>query len=114
MSEITKLIGDRIRNIRNQCGLSQEQLALKANINKSYMGQIERGEENPTIGTLEKIACVLEVPFQELFMFEGSKDFVKSSTYSDKILHQLHGRSQKDQEVVYQFIKDFLRSWDKK
>jgi len=53
-------IGESIRFLRQQNGLSQEQLALISGINTSYIGQIERGEKNPTIKTLEKVAAALK------------------------------------------------------
>lgn len=53
--------------LRQKNGLSQEQLALLSNMNTSYIGQIERGEKNPTIRTLEKIAAALSIEFIELF-----------------------------------------------
>ncbi|MDT8718418.1 helix-turn-helix domain-containing protein [Clostridium sp. 19966] len=46
MSDISKLIGDRIRFFRQDRGYSQEQLALKANLNVSFLGQVERGIKN--------------------------------------------------------------------
>lgn len=45
MSEIAGLVGDNIRQLRKIKGLSQEQLAFRAEINASYMGQVERGEK---------------------------------------------------------------------
>lgn len=62
-----EIIGDNIRMLRQKNGLSQEQLALLSNMNTSYIGQIERGEKNPTIRTLEKIAAALSIEFIELF-----------------------------------------------
>lgn len=50
MSAMTKLIGLRIRNYRIQSGLNQEQLAELAGCHPTYIGQIERGEKNATIG----------------------------------------------------------------
>ncbi|MGG4143875.1 helix-turn-helix transcriptional regulator [Paenibacillus algorifonticola] len=54
-------IGENVRFYRQKKGLSQEQLALQSEINTSYIGQIERGEKNPTIKTLEKIAAALNI-----------------------------------------------------
>ncbi|WP_245600219.1 helix-turn-helix domain-containing protein [Paenibacillus harenae] len=61
-----KKIGESIRLLRLKKGLSQEQLALHSGVNTSYLGQVERGENNPTIHTLEKIATGLEVPIGSL------------------------------------------------
>lgn len=64
-----KVIGQRIRDLRKQLGLSQEQLAEIAGLHFSYIGGIERGEKNVTILNLEKIATALGVPFFDLFLF---------------------------------------------
>ena len=55
------LIGAEIRTIRRNKGLSQEALADKANIDRSYLGGIERGEHNLAIINLLKIAAALNV-----------------------------------------------------
>ncbi|OBR66495.1 hypothetical protein A7K91_03355 [Paenibacillus oryzae] len=66
-----KNIGENIRLLRLQKGMSQEQLALHSSINISYLGQIERGEKNNcTINTLEKIATGLDCSFNTLFSGE--------------------------------------------
>lgn len=65
MSNI-ELIGENVRLYRQKKGLSQEQLALHSEINTSYLGQIERGEKNPTIKILEKIAAALEITLIDL------------------------------------------------
>lgn len=61
------LVGWNVRRIRIEQGVSQERLAFDANIDRSYLGGLERGEHNPTVDILEKIAVTLEVPLRELF-----------------------------------------------
>ena len=56
-----KVVGLNIRKIRKQAGLSQEQLALTADMDMRYLGGIERGEYNPTVEMLGRIAEALEV-----------------------------------------------------
>lgn len=53
-------LGEHIREARKAKGLSQEQLALQAEIDRSYVGGIERGERNVSFLTLVKIAICLE------------------------------------------------------
>lgn len=53
-------LGEQIREARKAKGLSQEQLALQAEIDRSYVGGIERGERNVSFLTLVKIATCLE------------------------------------------------------
>ena len=66
-------IGERIRLLRLQKGLSQEQLALNAQMNTSYLGQLERGAKNPTLPTLEKIARGLELNIETLITGQASQ-----------------------------------------
>ena len=51
-----KLLGQRIQKLRDQMGWSQEEFAAKCDINRSYMGRIERGELNLTLETVQKVA----------------------------------------------------------
>lgn len=68
-------IGERIRLLRLQKGMSQEQLAFHSSINISYLGQIERGEKNNcTINTLEKIATGLGCSLENMFGSESPLD----------------------------------------
>ncbi|MFN4056362.1 MAG: helix-turn-helix domain-containing protein [Alishewanella aestuarii] len=53
--------GNRIRAIRKEKNLSQEELAALANIDRSYMGHIERGEKNVTLTKIYQIADALEI-----------------------------------------------------
>jgi transcriptional regulator with XRE-family HTH domain len=48
-------------------GLSQERLAHDAGVDRSYVGGLERQEENPTVGVLDRLANMLNVPISELF-----------------------------------------------
>lgn len=60
-------IGEQIRYYRRKNGISQETLALIADLNPAYIGQIERGIKSPTINTLKKIADALGVSLATLF-----------------------------------------------
>lgn len=66
---VSKKLGKRIQEVRSSRGLSQEQVALEAGLNRAYVGYIERGERNPSIQTVAKIANTLQVPIDELFRF---------------------------------------------
>jgi len=61
MSTIAKALGQRIRNHRTSMGLSQEKLAELSGCHPTYIGQIERGEKNATIESIEKIATALNL-----------------------------------------------------
>lgn len=67
MSEISKLIGQRIRNYRTQKNLSQEELAETADCHPTYIGKAERGERNAMLESIEKIASELNTLLSQLF-----------------------------------------------
>ena len=58
--------GERVRETRKDNGLSQEELAHKADLHRTYIGMIERAEKNITLINIEKIAKALEVNIKEL------------------------------------------------
>ncbi len=62
-----KEIGMRIRYLRKQRKISIEELSFRSNINRNYLGDLERGKRNPTLLILEKIARGLEITLEELF-----------------------------------------------
>ncbi len=59
--------GNRVRAIRKEKKLSQEDLAFKANLHRTYIGMIERAEKNITLINIEKIAKGLEINIIDLF-----------------------------------------------
>lgn len=61
-----KGFGRKIQEVRRKQNISQERLAHKAEIERSYMGRIERGESNPPIYTVYKILKALGIPATEL------------------------------------------------
>lgn len=68
VSLIHKKFGKRIKQLRKKKGLSQEDLAFKIGVDRSYMGFVERGERNPTLDKIAKIAKALKVSLSELFL----------------------------------------------
>ncbi|MBI5333518.1 MAG: helix-turn-helix transcriptional regulator [Burkholderiales bacterium] len=58
--------GTVLRQRRDELRLSQEQLALRAEINRSFLGEIERGHAIPSLQTLAKLAAALELPLSAL------------------------------------------------
>jgi len=62
-----KAFGKKVRKIRKHQGLSQEALAARANLDRSYMGHIERGEKNVTLTKIYQISDALEVSPKEFF-----------------------------------------------
>lgn len=65
------LLGRRIRTLRNMKGWTQQELGEQADVNYKFVGEIERGQQNPSFAVLVKIAAALEVELPELFSFES-------------------------------------------
>ncbi|MBE9257333.1 helix-turn-helix domain-containing protein [Dolichospermum sp. LEGE 00246] len=64
---IKKKFGGRLRQIRQNMGLSQEELAHLCNLDRSYMGGVERGERNISLVNIHKIADALNISPREFF-----------------------------------------------
>jgi transcriptional regulator with XRE-family HTH domain len=69
MDDLLKKVGAKIREERKKLNLSQDDLADRANLHPTYVGGIERGERNPTIISLGKIANALNMPLFQLLRF---------------------------------------------
>jgi transcriptional regulator with XRE-family HTH domain len=60
-------LGERIRELRKKAGYSQESFADAAGVHRTYMGTLERGEANVSLGNLHKISKALGITLSELF-----------------------------------------------
>ena len=62
-------VGKRIKELRNKLGISQEELAFRSDIHRTYIASLEVGKRNVSIETLEKVVKALEVSLSEFFEF---------------------------------------------
>lgn len=108
MRTFSDTIGDRIRQLRSDVHLSQEQLALKAGLAPSFLGEIERGAKKPSIESLEKIANALEVSLSELFHYDLNTLESSCNLYLDKILIEVRSYSGIEQEALYRLLKQAI------
>lgn len=60
------LVAWNLRQLRVERGLSQEALGVEANVDRTYVGGLERGSENPTVAVLDRLAAALGVPVSQL------------------------------------------------
>jgi transcriptional regulator with XRE-family HTH domain len=70
--DLKKLLGTAIRAQRDLLGISQEELANRADLHRTYISDLERGVRNPSVESIEKIARALRVSASKLF--EGTTD----------------------------------------
>jgi transcriptional regulator with XRE-family HTH domain len=61
------IIGRNLRRIRKEKGMSIERLSLISAVNKNYISDLERGNRNPTIGVLDRLAFALKIDIKDLF-----------------------------------------------
>lgn len=59
--------GNKLRKIRKEQGLSQEKLSFKSGLHRTYIGAIERGEQNVSVDNIEKLAKALKISSKDLF-----------------------------------------------
>ena len=66
-TEILKRFGNKVRELRVQKGLSQEELAFRSGLHRTYIGMIERAEKNLTLLNIEKISIALDIEIIDFF-----------------------------------------------
>jgi transcriptional regulator with XRE-family HTH domain len=113
-------MGLNIRKLRKAKGLTQEKLAEMAGISYKYLGEIERGETNPSIDTIFRIAQGLNIPVEQIIRIESAKHgHQKEKRYdysypnfaiSDHIT-KLVPADEKKQKLIIQAIKLFKKAF---
>lgn len=66
---LRKSFGAKIRALRTVLGVSQEELGFRTGLDRTYISGIERGERNPSLDNIGKLAKALQVSLQDLFSF---------------------------------------------
>lgn len=110
MDDISIFLGNRIRELRKDKGMSQEELAFKSNINPAHLGQIERALKSPTLDTINKIALGLNIQLYELF--QSYSPCTSTSTPENliisKINYYLISMKPAQQKAILHLIKSFI------
>lgn len=104
-------IGDRIHELRVNSGLSQEKLALRANITTTYLGLLERNQKNPTVKVIEQLCNQLNISLEEFFSSSQAPEKPVDAV-SMQILAQISDKSEDEKLVILQTIKDMIRLCD--
>lgn len=97
-------IGKKIKKYRKRKELTQEKLGEKAGLHYTYIGQVERGEKEPSLKSLLKISEALEVSVDKLLLnFDiSSEATIKISNITDLLVD----RNEKELEMIYSLIKN--------
>ena len=107
MSEIATIVGQRLRLRRQELGYSQELTSEKAGLHPTYIGQVERGEKNATIESIEKICIALDLPMEDLF----NKIVITTSKHrtAQKCYDLIISQPLEDQENLYILLENLIK-----
>ena len=103
MSDLAKIVGQRIRNYRTQLGLSQEKLAELSGCHPTYIGQLERGEKNATLESIDKVASSLKISLSKLFENLGGES-TNERNIPLECYKFLLTKSQEEQEQIIKIL----------
>jgi transcriptional regulator with XRE-family HTH domain len=67
--DIKEKFGNRLKTLRKEKGLSQEELALKSGLNRPYISAIEKGKRNVSLEVMEKLAEAMDIEIRGLIDF---------------------------------------------
>ena len=104
MSDIAKAVGQRIRNYRTKKGLSQEKLAELSGCHPTYIGQLERGEKNATLESIERITAALGISLSKLFEKLGGQEDDREKDIPLACYEFLSAKSKEEQEQLYKIL----------
>jgi transcriptional regulator with XRE-family HTH domain len=108
-TDLRKLVGSRIREIRKDKGLTQEEVGEVCGFHYSYLGRLERGEKNISLDSLRKISDALQVDVKQLF---GPPEYFELLTEKEagmqEILLLLKKRSKKEIQMISVLLKNMF------
>ena len=82
---VWKFLGQRLRELRKQRGLSQEQLGDRSSLSGKFIGEVERGDKSISIDSLYRVSVALEVPLRHLTDVRPGRRAVVPSEDAEKI-----------------------------
>ena len=113
MADILKQFGKKVRDSRKAQGLSQEELAEKADLHYTYVGGVERGERNLSLKSIERIASALKIDIRGLFALHLSeKSNVKNKELISDINNLLLTKDIKILQLIMRIIMD-IDTWSR-
>lgn len=89
---VRKFLGQRLRALRKQRGLSQERLGQRSGLSGKFIGEVERGEKSISVDSLYHVAVALEVPLRALIDVQTGRRVQVPSEEVEKIYALLSGR----------------------
>ncbi|MFW6271029.1 MAG: helix-turn-helix domain-containing protein [Bacillota bacterium] len=101
-------IGNRLRELRYNMDLTQEELGEKSGLHYSYIGQVERGDKIPSLKSLMKIGEALNISLEEIIKTEELKPEQITNNKLKSIHKMLSNRSAQELELIKNLLKEIL------
>jgi transcriptional regulator with XRE-family HTH domain len=114
-TNIKRELGQRIRNLRKRQGMTQEEMADKCGLHWTYIGGLERGERNPTLTTMQKVALGLGVGLTDLIqtkVFQAAAEAEQSQS-EGKLMKLLRRRDAQTMDLASGIVREVLH-WREK
>ncbi|OLC16155.1 MAG: hypothetical protein AUH29_06000 [Candidatus Rokubacteria bacterium 13_1_40CM_69_27] len=89
---VRKFLGQRLRALRGQRGLSQERLGRRSGLSGKFIGEVERGEKSISVDSLYHVAVALEVPLRHLIDVRPGRRAVVPSEEAERIFALVSAR----------------------
>jgi transcriptional regulator with XRE-family HTH domain len=107
--KLLERVGKSIREKRKEKGLTQEDLAEKADVNPKFLGKVERAETNISLLTLAKICDALGISLCELLAFTSmGRDLLRSGELSSEIWKLIKEKDEKTIQLSMKIFKELL------
>ena len=102
MDKSLKALGKRIRTLRLDRNLTQEQLAEQAGVSLKHLGELERGRGNPTLELLDRLASGLDISMTELFDLEYQRPTDKE--LSERLKQMIDEATEEERRLAYRIL----------
>ena len=96
VKHVRKFLGQRLRALRKQHGLSQERLGDRAGLSGKFIGEVERGEKSISVDSLYHVSVALDIPMRELTDVRADKPAAPTSEDAEKIFALVTNRRRPD------------------
>ena len=103
---VRKFLGQRLRALRKQRGLSQERIGERSQLSGKFIGEVERGEKSISIDSLYRVSVALEVPLRDLTDVRADKIGAVPGEEAEKIFALVSGRRRpEDIRKAYEVLR---------
>ena len=92
VKHVRKFLGQRLRALRKQRGLSQERLGERSGLSGKFIGEVERGEKSISIDSLYHVSVALDIPLRDLTDVRADKSAAAPTEEAEKIFALVAGR----------------------